>query len=115
MTNIVENSDITVNVSVKQSDGITAYDLTGTSIRFAVYQKKETPIQIFEDGDVTRVSVPGGTIKVYLDRANLNNLKEDSKLYAELELRVADSNFAGSVQVLKVTGIDLGTVKNSVL
>ena len=114
MTNIVENSDITVNVSVKQSDGITAYDLTGTSIRFAVYQKKETPIQIFEDGDVTRVSVSGGTIKVYLDRANIDNIPE-SVLYGELEVTVTNASFSGSEQIMKTTDIVLGTVKNSVL
>ena len=114
MTNIVANTDNQINISVKQSDGVTAYDLTGASIRFAVYQKKETPIQIFEDGDVTRVSVSGGTIKVYLDRANIENVPE-SVLYGELELTVTNASFSGSEQIMKITDIVLGTVKNSVL
>jgi hypothetical protein len=113
MSIIVKGSDVTINVSVKQSDGTTAYDLTGASIRFAVYQNKEEAIQLFEDGDVVRVDASAGTIKVYLDRANVD-IAEDRMLYGEIELTVSDANFSGSNGVLKATDIQLGTIKNSV-
>ena len=47
MTFIVENSDVTINMTVYQSDGVTAYNLTGASIQVAVYQNKETVLQLF--------------------------------------------------------------------
>lgn len=114
MTFIVEKSDITINLAVKQADG-TAYNLTGASIRVAVYQQKQRIIQLFEDSQVTRVSVSGGTIKVFLDRDNTENLEPGKMLYAELELSVSDSNFESSTGVLKTTDIELGIIKNSVM
>lgn len=115
MATIVENSDVTINISVLQSDGVTAYNLTGAEVRVAVYQTKERVLQLFEDGDVTRVSASGGTIRVFLDRANIENLKDNAKLYAELELTITDANFVGSEAILRVTDIELGTIKNTVL
>lgn len=114
MSVIVENSDVTINLAVKQSDGTTAYNLTGAEVRVAVYQNRQSIIRLFEDSEVTRVSAAGGTITVYLDRANINGLPA-KKLYAEIEVRITDANFSGSEGVLKVTDIELGEIKNSVI
>ena len=113
--NIVSNSDLTININVKQSDGVTAYDLTGASIRVAVYQMKEKVLQYFEDGEVTRVSESNGQIRVFMDRSNVGQADENKKLFAEVELTVSDSNFVGSNGVLKVNDIELGIIVNSVL
>ena len=115
MTYIVENSDVTINMTVYQSDGVTAYNLTGASIQVAVYQNKETVLQLFENADVEVVSAAAGTIKVYLDRANIEDLRDGVALYAEVQLTVTDANFSGSTGVLKATDILLGTIKNSVM
>lgn len=112
--NIVSNSDLTININVKQSDGVTAYDLTGASIRVAVYQMKEKVLQLFEDGEVTRVSESNGQIRVFMDRSNVGQADENKKLFAEVELTVTDINFSGSTGILKVNDIELGTITNSV-
>lgn len=112
---IVQGSDITISMTLTNTDKTPIIIDDVVNIIVYLYQKRESILQRFSisDGNIAVTDSDAGKIAMLIDRAATENISTD-RLYVEVEIVIPNTLAANNEQHIKVTNIPLADLINSV-
>ena len=111
---MTEGQDLILKFTIVNSAG-TAINISSgmADLEISVFVKDRVLVQKFVKSlsQITTITAADGTVKVFVDRANLAGLG-GRKLYAEVNVIITNSAFQGSVEHTKDI-VEIGTLEKA--